>query len=392
MLLFLLAAMILSGLPLQTAYSENLSKAIARIKNQAASNVKGLQHAVEGSVGHAPGIEPVLGESVKSGVVYAVQPTPADDAIVVESLKAEILKKSAGTSITPFPGLIRIRTVDGDILDLKSFVVAGRPLVYDSKTTIYTASIKVGVSPISGIGRSRKLSAPLTFEVLDASDRIATVDSTSPPFVEMPLEFASAPNPSIVRVSSPTSPGGIDVPLSKAPSVLIVVQRPKIQGYGLETTLVTAFVQGVTDLKGHEVAFSTEPGAIEPATSVTDESGKAVANLRSESTGVTTVAAIVPGVGQGSASAEFLFPWLTLTVSVFGGLAGGLIRLLQGKVFKAGTFVVGLLVAVLIGAVVFALYAVGVNVLPISPNVTQGSVLVFVISAVGAYLGNLKFA
>lgn len=168
-LLFLLATMILSALPLQMTYSESLSKALGRIKNQAASNVKGLQNAVGGAVVKAPGVETVIRENVKSGMIYVVRPTAADDAIVVKSLKAEILKNNPGASVTPLPNLIRVRTVDGDILDLKSFVVAGRPLVYDSKTIRYTASIKVGVSPISGIGESRKLSAALTFEVLDAS-------------------------------------------------------------------------------------------------------------------------------------------------------------------------------------------------------------------------------
>jgi len=221
---------------------------------------------------------------------------------------------------------------------------------------------------------------------------VAKVESTSPPFVEMPLEFASAPNLGIIRVSSPTSPGGVNVPLNEAPSVLLVVQRPEIQGYGLETTQVTAFVQGVADLKGHQVAFSSEPGTVEPASSATDASGMAVANLRSERTGVTNVTAIVPRIGQATASAEFLFPSRTLIISVFGGLAGGLIRLLQKKVSKVGTVVVGLLVAVLLGVLGFGLYAVGVNLLPFSPTVTTGSVLVFVISAAFAYMGNLKFA
>ena len=49
----------------------------------------------------------------------------------------------------------------------------------------------------------------------------------------------------------------------------------------------------------------------------------------------------------------------------------------------------GLLIAILTGALVFGLYAIGVNTLDIHPQVTVGTIVVVVISAVGAYLGNL---
>ena len=52
-----------------------------------------------------------------------------------------------------------------------------------------------------------------------------------------------------------------------------------------------------------------------------------------------------------------------------------------------------LTVSLLTGVLIFALYAVGVNVLPVNPTVNVGAVLVFAVSGLGAYLGArlLKF-
>ena len=83
---------------------------------------------------------------------------------------------------------------------------------------------------------------------------------------------------------------------------------------------------------------------------------------------------------------KFGIPYFTIIASIVGGIVGGLIRVgmsgIRGRRAK-----VTLGVAVLVGIVVFGLYAVGVNVLPIDPLVKVGAVFVFVVSALGAFIG-----
>jgi hypothetical protein len=43
---------------------------------------------------------------------------------------------------------MRVRDVDGQVLDLKAYVLAGRPLRYVAASNMYTASLKVGVLPV----------------------------------------------------------------------------------------------------------------------------------------------------------------------------------------------------------------------------------------------------
>ena len=53
---------------------------------------------------------------------------------------------------------------------------------------------------------------------------------------------------------------------------------------------------------------------------------------------------------------------------------------------------VAVTLSLLVGLLSFALYAVGVNVLPISPTVTVGLVLVFVVAGMGGFLGTQVLA
>ena len=48
---------------------------------------------------------------------------------------------------------------------------------------------------------------------------------------------------------------------------------------------------------------------------------------------------------------------------------------------------IALVVAVLVGLLVFGLYAIGVNLLPIKPTMTAGAIFVLVFAAAGAYVG-----
>lgn len=330
---------------------------------------------------------------IELGKVYVVTAPPGLEAETAQAVSATILAGASQDSVTVVPDILRVRDVDGEVVDLKAYVLAGRPLRYVESTSTYSASIKMGVFPVTEGSSSRKLSAPIVFEILDggiAKEAIARVEQTSPPYVEVTLEFSSDPQPRSVRVSSPARRYGVAVPLTVQPSMQLIVERPEIQGYGLETSKIIVALTGVDKLAGHPVAFSSAPGYIEMKSTTTDEKGHLTATLRSEGTGSSLVTATIPGVARATQDVVFTFPALTLIASLIGGLVGGTIRLLSANFKLTLTqFFKDLFVAALIGGLVFGLYTVGVNTLPVQPTVAVGTILVIVISAVGAYLGNL---
>ena len=71
---------------------------------------------------------------------------------------------------------------------------------------------------------------------------------------------------------------------------------------------------------------------------------------------------------------------------MLGGLLGAAASFLLSSA-KPGSWARRIFGSAIFGAIVFALYAVGVNVLPVEPKVTVGTVLVFAVSALGAFLG-----
>jgi hypothetical protein len=83
---------------------------------------------------------------------------------------------------------------------------------------------------------------------------------------------------------------------------------------------------------------------------------------------------------------HFSWPVAYFLASVVGGLAGAALAWAQtkGKKRKFQTVVIR---GVLTGVIVVALYAVGVNVLPIQPTATAGEVLAFALAATGGFVG-----
>ena len=89
---------------------------------------------------------------------------------------------------------------------------------------------------------------------------------------------------------------------------------------------------------------------------------------------------------EGKLELEFAFPWAALIAALTGGLAGGFIRH-HLKLTRAD-----LIVSVLVGALVAALYAQGVNALGLELSARTGEILTFVIAALGAFGGTTLLA
>lgn len=172
------------------------------------------------------------------------------------------------------------------------------------------------------------------------------------------------------------------------PRLEIVPSRRRIQGFGFERMDVTVRAVGIQRSAERVVSLVSEPGSFESAQVSLNEQGTAVARLRSVSVGTATVQASSPPLTAASAEVQFVWPVATLIASILGGMVGAFIKRMQGgRIRSSRAFRSVLLVGVLSGIVVVALYAVGVNVLPVQPTATAGEVLTFAMAAVGGYLG-----
>jgi len=107
-----------------------------------------------------------------------------------------------------------------------------------------------------------------------------------------------------------------------------------------------------------------------PGEVVLDAQGTGTVDVAPTTRGPVSITASAPGYTPGSARLKFLPPLRTLVAGGIGGLGGGLIRLLQRvrKGLSLTAYSSRVVVAVLVGLLVFGLYAIGVNLLPIKPN------------------------
>jgi hypothetical protein len=215
--------------------------------------------------------------------------------------------------------------------------------------------------------------------------------ATSPPMKTFTIRTPSVDEPFVVRVVSQFDPKGIPVNLRVIPTLFLSLDRADIQGFGLETVRVSVSALGIASPKGKRVQLEADPsGHFENASLTLDENGRAQTTLRSDGTGPATITVSAPGNVIASKSMNFETPWRTILACLIGGLVGGFIRLasshVRGTGWKGG--ILTLLVSICVGAVVFGLSVVGVNVFAINFTVEVGSVIIFVLSALGAFVGD----
>ena len=317
---------------------------------------------------------------------------PGLDAAATHALAGQAdIKKVIGSQgkLLALPGFVRQVDPTGDDLQLKMIALAGGPLTFDKNLNSFVGTMWLGVNEIVG-GPSRKLVKPVEFKVLNAKTaEPATVSITSTGAIgyeKVRLAMAAAFEAPKVNVASNLAQEPFDLPVPIRPALLISRDTP-IDGLGLATSTVNVTALGLPERKG-SIIFQKSAGSLSDKRVNLDADGTASTDLRSDGLGVAKVDASLAGVMADTVdtTVQFGIPYFTIIASIVGGIVGGLIRVgmsgIRGRRAK-----VTLGVAVLVGIVVFGLYAVGVNVLPIDPLVKVGAVFVFVVSAVGAFIG-----
>jgi hypothetical protein len=333
--------------------------------------------------------------TLQRGRLYYARVSPEQETRISEIVEPTIRATAGDRPVMTIPGVVRVLSRAGDEVQLKPYVFFGDRLTYSATARKFVGSIFVGVASIGEREDQDELSAPVIFQVLESFvvPQQISVTRTSPPYARLDVALDSiggqengAEN---VRILTTYSPDVMTLSLPVAPTVLVRVTSPSIQGYGLGTTPVSVSVLGMDNPEGRTVTLTASPRAtFEPVEITLDKFGNGRSLLRSDGVGQVLVGASLANAVEIPSTVTFMPPTETVGAGLIGGLGGALIRLLPriGRI-GAKKFVLGIFVSILIGLLVFGLYAIGVKVLPIEPTVSVGAIVVLVISAVGAWLG-----
>jgi hypothetical protein len=322
-------------------------------------------------------------------------PLPPEEAQATRKILTQQLAHLKPTrpdlpAFVAFKGAVMIQTNDAAEVALIPLALVDDPLRFDAASKQFVGRIAVGLVELGYKGPAKALSAPIGFQVFgDArtDPDIAQVGSTSPPFQIIRIS-ASDPRDSVeLQVVSNVSAEPVKLTLPVQRARLELRAKTRLQGWGLESTDVVVSASDGEGSKGQVVVLDAPRGTITPEKVVLAADGTATASLRSESTGRVQLTATSARLESARLGLDYEFPARVLIAGVFGGLAGGLLRRGLKRGGSSKRIALELLLGVLAGAVVFGLFALGVNVVGFQLPQNGGEVLVAVVSALGAYFG-----
>jgi hypothetical protein len=289
-------------------------------------------------------------------------------------------------------------TRDGREVRFRPVVESSGGLFVSSDASAFEGLIHVGLQDLRDPAAAYELPRPINLlisaQAHDVSPRQLAIGHTSLPFADVAIR-AREPADSLqvtVQASGTRHRAALSLPVVR-PRLELSIARPRIQGFGLETSEVTVRARGLTAPAGRIVTLSsggrTEPvGSLETARVTLDAQGIGGTTIRSASVGTSTVAVSSPPLVPAHATIAFAWPLAFVVAAVLGGVIGAYLgrrRLSHDDKSHGPLYVIG--VGALTGIVAVALYAVGVNVLPVQPVATAGEALVFAIAAVAGYVG-----
>jgi hypothetical protein len=284
-------------------------------------------------------------------------------------------------------------TREGQEIRFRPIIESSGNLQVSQDGSMFEGRVFVGLQDLNNPAAAYELPAAVALLISGDVDSVApqqlSMTHTNLPFTEVTI---AARDPGeqfeLHLVAAGTTERATAIVKVARPRLELVPARRTIQGFGFEGMDVAVRAIGMQRPGGRRVSLTSEPGSFESSQVTLDDLGTGVARLRSVSVGNATVQASSSPLAPASATVRFVWPFATLIASVLGGLVGALInRLQRGRIRSLRALRPILLTGLLSGIVVVALYAVGVNVLPIQPTATAGEALTFALAAVGGYLG-----
>ena len=285
-------------------------------------------------------------------------------------------------------------TKEGREIRFRPVLETSGGLRLSGQPSVFKGIFFVGLQDLADPAAQYALPQPIALLVSAQADEVSprqfTISHTNLPFTEIAIV---AQNPADVLDVSVQAAGTVEratiaIPVVR-PRLEISSSRSWIQGFGLEQSEVAVRAVGLTNPAGRVATIASDFGSIEPARVTLDDQGTAVARLRSVSIGVASITATSPPLASATGTVRFGWPIAFLVASTLGGLVGAFLgrsRQPEAEHRRRRPSTVAL-IGILTGFVVVALFAVGVNVLPVQPTATAGEALVFALGAVGAYVG-----
>jgi hypothetical protein len=328
-------------------------------------------------------------------LLYVRLDAPAEK--VAQTLLAEqvaAVDTESTSTLQSFQGAVRQLAEDDQEVQLKSYVLVGQPLQYDPQSKQSVGTVLVGVADLFGEGGPRSLTVPLQFEVLESAlvdPHQVALQATSPPYQRIRVTSRVIGQPVTLRIASNFSLEGVSVQVPVEPTLIVDVDGDTLRAFGMQTAKVTVrAIGGNTRPQGAVTLSAPHAFLPDPAPPAFDEQGIARATMRTDSPGEIVVTAVAAGYSPGtSLPVKVIWPWPTLVATCVGGFIGGFVRL-AGRIrrgMNVGRFIVGLVVSVFVGVIVFALYVVGVKLLPVSFSVEIGDIFAFAAASLAGWLG-----
>lgn len=309
---------------------------------------------------------------------------------------AKVEPMTAGSPDRPAWALpLRLVTVnaEGVQLELVPIFETGDGLMMRGAGSAFTGALHVGVrntvNPTGTETLDQAVQILVTGALGQISPQAVSVTHTNLPLVDVTLEDPAPQEPVqlLVRASFADEAFAIPVPVRR-PGLLLRISPPSIQGFGVDTAIVSVRMEGVQDAAGRSVSLTSTQGRLDPAPAVTlDAQGLASSTLRSEGVGSATVTASANGVQPQIETIAYVWPVGFLVFSLLGGCAGAFIKRGTASGKKSGGWFGWLMVGALSGLVVTVAGAIGISLLPWTPTATMSEALLFGVAAIGAFLG-----
>lgn len=327
--------------------------------------------------------------------VQVIKTSAAEEKLLTGAIASNDQIRSAlsnpTSSLITLPNVVRVSSEGGPALQLKPFIFVNQPLQRDSNG-LFKGELLLGVTEITDTGVTKTLPTPLLFQIVGAAKSEPArvlVDSTSPPFRTVDV-WLSAVQGAIAKllVVSMFDHAGTQVELPVATELDLDTGNGNIAGFGMESTKVMVSLNNAgAAASGRVVTLHVQPsGYLDNSRLVLDAQGTAMAELRSGSIGQAQIRATSPGLAPVTATVTYNFPFLIIVASILGGLLGSGANLFM-KPDQSKSAARRLIGGVLYGVLVFAAYAIGINLLPFSPAVSVGALSVFAISGLAAWFG-----
>jgi hypothetical protein len=279
----------------------------------------------------------------------------------------------------------------GQEVRFRPVIEAAGGLALTGSGSSFQGRIFVGLRDNTDAAAAYALPQPVSLLVSGPADELTprqlNIDHTNLPFTEVAIGARDPADPfDLSLIAAGTSERAtVSLPVIR-PKVELLPMRSRIQGLGLETSTISIRAVGVPDPGGRVVIVTSDFASVDPTQVQLDERGVGTTTVRSVSFGKASINAESPPLASAAVPVYFSWPIAFLLASVIGGLLGAALARLQSSGKKRSLRVV-LIRGVLTGILMVALYAIGVNLLPIHPTATAGETLAFAVAAVGGFIG-----